>query len=64
MSAADKTTVELLAEVLSEGVTYPQVVALATYMADEGYTAHQIAYAIEKPWKHQDLIAKALEVIE
>lgn len=47
-------------ELLAHEVTYPQVVSLTAYMADSGYTAQEVAYAVEKPWKHADLIAQAL----
>lgn len=31
-------------------------------MAQHGYTADEIAYAVEKPWKHIDLITQAVKL--
>jgi hypothetical protein len=30
------------------------VVLLTRYMADHGYDAHAVAYAVDKPWKFKD----------
>ena len=35
------------------------LVILVAYMAAEGYTSNDIAYAVEKPWKHADVLAEA-----
>ena len=35
------------------------LVILVAYMAENLYTAHDIAYAVEKPWKHADVLAEA-----
>lgn len=40
--------------------TYDQVVRLTRWMADQGFTGDQVAYAVEKPWKHTDYWAECL----
>jgi hypothetical protein len=40
------------------------LVILVAYMAAEGYTSNDIAYAVEKPWKHADVLADAKAAIE
>jgi hypothetical protein len=35
-------------------VTYDQVVTITARMAEDGATAKEVAYAVEKPWKHLD----------
>lgn len=30
------------------------LVALTSYLVSRNYTAHDVAYAVEKPWKFQD----------
>jgi len=39
-------------------------VILVAYMASEGYTSNDIAYAVEKPWKHADVLAEAKAALE
>jgi hypothetical protein len=34
--------------------TYDEVVRLTAWMAQNDYSADQVAYAVEKPWKHAD----------
>lgn len=34
--------------------TYDEVVRLTAWMAQHGYSASDVAYAVEKPWKHAD----------
>jgi hypothetical protein len=31
--------------------THDDLVVLTAWMADNGYTAEEVAYAVEKPWK-------------
>ena len=38
---------------------HDMLILLVDYMAEHDYTAKQIAYAVEKPWKHLDLVDKA-----
>ncbi len=40
-------------------VSHVDIVTLTAFMADHDYTAEQIAYAVEKPWKHLDILARA-----
>ena len=40
------------------------LVILVAYMAEEYYSAHDIAYAVEKPWKHADVLAEAKAALE
>ena len=40
------------------------LVILVAYMASEDYTAHDIAYAVEKPWKYTDILAEAKDLLE
>lgn len=40
-------------------LSYDDVVVLTAWMAAEGYTAEEVAYAVEKPWKHLDELAQA-----
>lgn len=42
------------------GITYADISLMVRFMADElGQTADEIAYAVEKPWKHADTLAEA-----
>ncbi len=41
-------------------ISYADVVTLTAWMAREGATAEEVAYAVEKPWKHRDWIAAAI----
>ncbi len=43
----------------SEDFHYDDVVVLTQWMAAEGFTAAEVAYAVEKPWKHTDCLAIA-----
>lgn len=38
---------------------YTDLVVLTAYMADQGYSAKDVAYAVEKPWKFADMLADA-----
>lgn len=40
------------------------VATLAAYMADHGHTAAEVAYAVEKPWKHEDEYRQALAELD
>lgn len=40
-------------------ITHADLVTLTAWMAENGSTPHEIAYAVEKPWKHLDLLAEA-----
>ena len=40
-------------------VNHKDLVTLTAFMADEGYSAQDVAYAVEKPWKHGDILADA-----
>jgi len=44
----------------NDEVTYADIVTLTAWMAREGSTADEVAYAVEKPWKHRDWIRLAL----
>jgi hypothetical protein len=35
-------------------VDHANLITLTAYMADHGYEAKDIAYAVEKPWKFED----------
>ena len=39
---------------------HSNLVTLTSYMADNGYNAEDIAYAVEKPWKYEDVFAEAI----
>jgi hypothetical protein len=39
---------------------HDNVATLASYLADHGFTAHDVAYAVEKPWKFEDEYREAL----
>ena len=39
---------------------HANIVLLVRWMADEDYDSDQIAYAVEKPWKHKDEFERAL----
>jgi len=40
-------------------IKHSNLVTLTSWMATNGYTAAEVAYAVEKPWKHTDLFLKA-----
>lgn len=40
-------------------VSYDDVVVLTAWMAAQGYTSEEVAYAVEKPWKHLDELEQA-----
>jgi hypothetical protein len=41
------------------------MVLLTRFMADSGdYSADQVAYAVEKPWKHDDLYKQAVSSVK
>ena len=48
---------------LKEG-SHGDLVILTSYMADHDYNSAEIAYAVEKPWKHGDVFVLALEALE
>ena len=37
-------------------IPYKDIITLTAYMAEHDYSAAEIAYAVEKPWKFVDLI--------
>jgi hypothetical protein len=39
--------------------SHQDLVTLTWFMADNGYSAQDIAYAVEKPWKHVELLDEA-----
>lgn len=39
---------------------HSNLVTLTSYMAANGYTAEELAYAVEKPWKYEDEFLQAL----
>jgi hypothetical protein len=39
---------------------HSNIVTLVSYMADNGYNAQDIAYAVEKPWKYEDVFLSAI----
>ena len=34
---------------------HDNIVTLTAYMAETGYSASEVAYAVEKPWKFEDV---------
>jgi hypothetical protein len=42
-----------------ESITHDDIVLLTAYMAEEGYPASEVAYAVEKPWKYIEELVKA-----
>ena len=40
-------------------MTRDDLVLLTAYMADHNYTASDIAYAVEKPWKYEEVLEEA-----
>jgi hypothetical protein len=40
------------------------LVILVAYMAAECFSAQDIAYAVEKPWKYTDILAEAKDLLE
>jgi len=40
-------------------MTHEELVILTAYMAAEDYTAEDVAYAVEKPWKYVGVLAEA-----
>ncbi|MDN5768903.1 MAG: hypothetical protein L0H78_24240 [Humibacillus sp.] len=44
----------------TEEISYADLITLTAWMAHEGATAEEVAYAVEKPWKHRDWIAAAI----
>jgi hypothetical protein len=40
-------------------VGHDDLVLLTSYMAEHGYKASEVAYAVEKPWKFIDLLHRA-----
>lgn len=43
---------------------HDNLVLTAHYMADEGYTAKDLAYFVEKPWKHEEDFLAAEAALE
>lgn len=41
--------------------SHDDLVLLVGYMHQQGYTAEDIVYAVEKPWKFAEVLKKALE---
>jgi hypothetical protein len=44
--------------------TREYMVTTAHYLADQGFTAQDIAYFVEKPWKYEDEYNAALKLRE
>jgi hypothetical protein len=42
---------------------HANVVMLTAYMADSGYDAGEVAYAVEKPWKFEDQFNEAVAAL-
>ena len=42
-------------------MSHDNIVTLTAYMADNGYDAADIAYAVEKPWKYGDVYLEAVK---
>lgn len=40
-------------------ISYGDVVVMTRWMASEGFTSDEIAYAVEKPYKHLDYVRRA-----
>lgn len=40
-------------------ITHADLVCLVYYLVDNGYTADEVAYAVEKPWKFADEMTAA-----
>ena len=45
-------------------ITHDDLVILTSYMAEHGYSAPEIAYAVEKPWKFLDVLDNTKAMIE
>jgi hypothetical protein len=45
-------------------IRHSNMVTLTRWMADNGYDADQVAYAVEKPWKHTAEFMKASSPIK
>lgn len=43
----------------TDDITHADVVTLTAWMAREGSTADEVAYAVERPWQHRDWIRLA-----
>lgn len=39
---------------------HSNIVTLTSYLADHGYSANDVAYAVEKPWKFEDEFLEAV----
>ena len=42
---------------------HSNIVTLTSYLADHGYDAADVAYAVEKPWKFEDEFLLAVEEV-
>jgi hypothetical protein len=42
---------------------YSNIVLMVAWMADSGYTAKDIAHAVEKPWNHEDEFQMAYKAV-
>jgi hypothetical protein len=51
-------------EYRSGGVTYDDLIVLTAWLAERGYSASSVAYAVEKPWKFPDELSLAKAVFE
>jgi len=43
---------------------HENIAALARWMADQGFSASEVADAVEKPWKYHDEYTRIEEVAE
>jgi hypothetical protein len=51
-------------EYRSGGCTYDELITLTAWMAENGHSAADIAYAVEKPWKFADELTQAKRELE
>ena len=43
--------------------SHDDLVILTAFMADDNYTADEIAYAVAKPWKFEDVLNEAKDAL-
>jgi hypothetical protein len=43
---------------------HENIVTLTRYIADQGYSADDVAYAVEKPWKYEKEFKEAQEELK
>lgn len=47
-----------------DGMNHNDLVTLTSYMAEQGSTAQEVAYAVEKPWKFVDTLLEAVATLD